>query len=510
MRTMADKTHPIKKILVANRGEIAVRVFRTCRDLGIRTAAVFSDADRASMHVRMADEAYRIGPAPSTDSYLNIDAVLDAARSCDADAIHPGYGFLSENAVFAERCQEEGIRFIGPPAGAIRSMGDKSEARKMMIAAGVPTVPGATTTIRSEQEAKSVADDIGYPILIKAAAGGGGKGMRVVSEGDRLGSALAAAGREASSAFGDDRLYIEKYLRDPRHVEIQILADAHGNVIHLFERECTIQRRHQKVVEESPSTFLDERLRSAMGAEAVKAARACGYEGAGTVEFLMDSDRNFYFMEMNTRLQVEHPITEAVTGVDLVAEQIRIAEGLPMHISQESLELKGHAIECRVYAENAAADFLPDPGKLIRHSPPAGPRVRVDSGVDEGMEIPVYYDPMVSKVVAWGKDRDEAIRTMERALDEYRIAGVETTIPFCRFVLRHPAFRSGTYTTHFVDEYFDAGSLDRPTEEETVANVVAAVLSEQPVSNPEASGNGGGLNERSIWWSRRGKNRPKR
>ena len=476
----------IKKVLVANRGEIAIRVFRTCRELGIATVAVYSDADRASLHVRMADEAYRVGPAPSADSYLDIDAVIAAARKSGADAIHPGYGFLSENAGFAERCTKEGITFIGPPPTAIAAMGDKAAARKLMDAAGVPMAPGVVDPVETEDEAGRIAGEIGYPVLIKAAAGGGGKGMRVVREVGDLAASFASARREAESAFGDGRVYVEKYIDQPRHIEIQVLADQHGNVIHLGERECSIQRRHQKVIEESPSCYVDEELRNAMGAAAVEAARACGYVNAGTVEFLVDSDRRFYFMEMNTRLQVEHPVTEIVTGFDLVAEQIRVAEGSTLAVSQGEVQMTGHAIECRVYAEDPAANFLPDPGLLIRHRGPAGPRVRLDAGVEEGSEIPIHYDPMISKLVTWGPDRERAIETMLRALDEYVIAGVATTIPFCRLVLEHPDFRSGQFSTHFVQDVFDPASLASRTDQDLISNALAALLAKEAGTNGKA------------------------
>ncbi len=477
----------IEKVLIANRGEIAVRVIRTCRERGIGTVAVYSDADANALHVRMADEAVRIGPVASAESYLAIEKVLDAARQTGADAVHPGYGFLSENATFARACADAGLVWIGPPPDAIHLMGDKTEARKLMQEAGVPMAPGTPDAIADPAAAERVAGEIGYPVLVKAAAGGGGKGMRVVERAGEFASAFDRARSEAQSAFGDGRVYVEKYLVGPRHVEIQVLADGHGAVVHLFERECSIQRRHQKVIEEAPSAVLDAGLRAAMGEAAVQAARACDYVGAGTVEFLLDADLNFYFLEMNTRLQVEHPVTELITGLDLVAEQIRIAEGEPLGYGQDDLEIWGHAVECRVYAEDVPAGFLPAPGPLLRHRPPAGPGVRVDAGVEEGDEVPVYYDPMVSKLSTWGRTRAEAIARMDRALAEYDVAGIRTTIPFCRTVMSHPAFQSGQFDTGFVSEHFDASMLAPSAEAERAALVAAGLtaLAETP-----ASGNG--------------------
>ncbi len=466
----------IRKVLIANRGEIAVRVMRTCRERGLGTVAVFSEADRAAPHVRLADEAYPIGPPPSAQSYLVQEKLLDVARTCGADAVHPGYGFLSENAGFARAVTEAGPTWIGPPPEAIRTMGDKTAARALMAEAGVPMAPGTTHAVEDPDEAARVAEEIGYPVLIKAAAGGGGKGMRVVEEAAGLERAMETARSEAEGAFGDGRVFIEKYIQQPRHVEFQILADAHGHVLHLFERECSIQRRHQKVIEEAPSSVLTPHVREEMGAPAVAAAEAVGYQNAGTVEFLVDEDLSFYFMEMNTRLQVEHPVTEWVTGLDLVAEQLRIAEGEPLGYAQEDVSMRGHAIECRVYAEDAAAGFLPDPGPLLRHAPPGGFGVRVDSGVEEGGAVPVHYDPMISKLTTWGRTRAEAIRRMARALDEYEIAGVQTTIPFCRYVMRHEAFRRGQFSTHFVDEHFDPGALWPDDAAHDRAAAVAAAL----------------------------------
>ena len=479
----------IKKVLIANRGEIAVRVIRTCKELGIATVAVFSEPDRTAMHVRLADEAYLLGPAPSSQSYLAQEKILAIAKRSGADAVHPGYGFVSENADFAEACAEAGLTFIGPPPEAIRAMGDKTAARAIMEEAGVPMAPGTTDAIDDRDAAAHIADDIGYPVIIKAAAGGGGKGMRVVEEPAAFRRAMEMAQNEALSAFGDGRVFIEKYIQEPRHIEFQILADMHGHTLHLFERECSIQRRHQKVVEEAPSSVLTPAVREAMGEAAVRAAASCGYVGAGTVEFLVDKDLNFYFMEMNTRLQVEHPVTEAITGLDLVAEQIRIAEGEALGYAQGDLAIHGHAIECRVYAEDPANNFLPDPGPLLRHAPPSGFGVRVDAGVEQGGEVLIHYDPMISKLITWGRTRAEAIRRMERALAEYDVAGMQTTIPFCHFVMTHEAFRSGHFSTHFVPHHFDPAALTPADPGAERAAALAAVL-HQATRRANASSNG--------------------
>ena len=476
-------------VLIANRGEIAVRVIRTCRELGLRTVSVYSDADRDALHVRLADHAVHIGPAPSAQSYLRSDVILDAARQSGAGAIHPGYGFLSENAHFARECAEAGIVFIGPPPRAIELMGDKTAARQLMADASVPMAPGTPDAIADPLQAEKIAAEIGYPVLVKAAAGGGGKGMRVVERAEDFETLFGMARSEAQSAFGDGRVYIEKYLVGPRHIEIQVLADTHGNVVHLFERECSIQRRHQKVVEEAPSAVLSASLRHQMGEAAVAAARACDYVGAGTVEFLLDSDGQFYFLEMNTRLQVEHPVTEWITGLDLVGEQIRIAKGEPLGYGQSDLAIHGHAIECRVYAENVEDGFLPDPGPLYRHRPPTGPGVRVDSGVTEGDEVPIHYDPMISKLVTWASTREASIRAMDRALAEYEIVGVNTTIPFCRFVMNHEAFQSGAFDTGFVGTHFTPESI-APTDAEALAAGLAVLLTHESSAGraaPEAS-----------------------
>lgn len=441
----------IKKVLVANRGEIAVRIMRSCREMGIETVAVYSDADRTAMHVRYANEAYHIGPSPSIESYLRIDKIIEVAKLSAADAIHPGYGFLSENAEFSERCKSEGIIFIGPSAASITGMGDKITARRTMIAAGVPVVPGTTEAVSSEEEALKAIREIGLPVMIKASAGGGGKGMRLVKEESQILSSLRGARSEAKAAFGNDAVYIEKYISSPHHIEFQILADKYGNVVHLFERECSVQRRHQKVVEETPSPIMIPAVRAEMGSHAVAAAKACNYEGAGTIEFIMDDNHNYYFLEMNTRLQVEHPITERVVGVDLVKDQIRIAEGQPLPYKQEDLRQNGHAIECRIYAEDTDNNFMPNPGTITHITEPLGLGVRCDGYVYEGFTIPIYYDPMISKLIVWGKTRDEAIERMRRALYEYKISGVKTSIRFLERIMDAEDFRAGRYNTHFIE-----------------------------------------------------------
>ncbi len=496
---------PIRKVLVANRGEIAVRVLRTCHELDIDTVGVFSDPDRTAPHVRLAGEAYRLGPAPASDSYLKMDAIIEVAKESGVDAIHPGYGFLSENADFAEACADAGLLFIGPPPAAIRAMGDKTAARQLMKEAGVPMAPGTTDAIDDADRAAEIAKDIGYPVLIKAAAGGGGKGMRIVHDPGEFKRALRGARSEAESAFGDGRVFIEKYIEEPRHIEFQILADQHGNTIHLFERECSIQRRHQKVIEEAPSSILTPAVRQKMGEAAVRAAASCGYTNAGTVEFLVDTDLNYYFMEMNTRLQVEHPVTEWITGIDLVAEQIRVAEGQPLDLAQDDLSMHGHAIECRVYAEDPANQFLPDPGPLHRHAAPSGFGVRVDAGVEQGGAVLIHYDPMIAKLTTWGRTRDEAIRRMERALDEYEIAGVTTTIPFCAFAMRHEAFRSGQFSTHFVDDHFDPSALTPDRDERDTMAAVAATLYRATQQTDEAPAIDAGTANGSVMspWRRR-------
>ncbi|MDZ7305216.1 MAG: acetyl-CoA carboxylase biotin carboxylase subunit [candidate division KSB1 bacterium] len=445
-----------RKILIANRGEIAVRIMRTCREMGIRTVAVYSQADRLALHVRMADEAYEIGPPPARESYLVQEKIIEIAKRSGAEAIHPGYGFLAENADFADAVAAAGLIFIGPSGEAMRKMGDKTAARKLMQNAGVPTVPGSQDAIANAEAAIVIAEQVGFPVLIKAAAGGGGKGMRLVHRAEDLPALFETASSEAQSAFGDGRVYIEKYLESPRHIEFQIFGDHFGNVVHLGERECSIQRRHQKLIEESPSAVVDERMRRQMGEAAVEGARSCGYTNAGTIEFMVDKNRNFYFLEMNTRLQVEHPVTEMVTGLDLVQLQLEIASGSKLPFRQEDIVHRGHAIESRIYAEDPENNFLPSIGRIHDMQRPGGYGVREDSGVGEGDEISIYYDPLIAKLITWGATRDEALRRMRRALGEYRIAGVRTTIPFCLWVLNHPKFCAGEFDTHFVQkEFFD-------------------------------------------------------
>lgn len=454
-----------KKILIANRGEIAVRIIRACRELGIKAVAVFSEIDRKGLHVRMADEAYSIGPSPSVESYLNIEKLIEVAKKAKCEGIHPGYGFLAENPLFARKIENEGLVFIGPPATAIELLGDKMAARKTMKNARITVVPGTEEPLESEKQGLSIAQKIGFPILIKAAGGGGGKGMRIVRNEKDLKEAMRACASEAKSAFADARIYIEKYLERPRHIEIQILGDKFGEVIYLGERECSIQRRHQKVIEESPSPIVDEKIRMKMGETAVKAAKAAGYHNAGTMEFLVDSDKKFYFLEANTRLQVEHPVTEMVTGIDIAKEQIKIASGLPLSYKQKEISWRGAAIECRIYAEDPENNFLPSTGVVSYYQEPAGPGIRVDSGLYEGCEVPIYYDPIIGKLITWGKNRDEAIQRMRRALSEYRISGVATTIPFHILVMENEKFLQGDLSTHFIEEEFNRGRKVQPEED---------------------------------------------
>jgi acetyl-CoA carboxylase biotin carboxylase subunit len=470
----------IRKILVANRGEIALRVMRSAKEMGISTVAVYSDADRNAPFVNYADEAIHIGPPPSSESYLRIDKIIAAAKSSGAQAIHPGYGFLSENAVFASAVKEAGLIFIGPDEQAIETMGSKLAAKQAVKAYDIPMVPGTDHAIESITEAIDVAKRVGFPLLIKASAGGGGKGMRIVHKETELEEQMTRAISEAVSAFGDGSVFIERYISSPRHIEIQVLADKHGNTLYLFERECSIQRRHQKVVEEAPSAVLTPEIRKAMGEAAVKVAESCNYVGAGTVEFLVDDKLNFYFLEMNTRLQVEHPVTELITGVDLVKEQIKIAEGQPISFAQSDLEIRGHALEIRVYAEDPMNNFLPDIGTLSTYRKPEGPGIRVDDGFREGMTIPIFYDPMIAKLIVYGNNREEAIERMLRAIDDYRITGVSTTLPFCRFAVNHQAFRTGQFDTHFVANYFKPEYLTtQSTDLEEVATIAAAFCWEQ-------------------------------
>ncbi|MBO6972912.1 MAG: acetyl-CoA carboxylase biotin carboxylase subunit [Prochlorococcus marinus CUG1434] len=442
----------VEKVLIANRGEIALRIVRSCRELGIATVAVFSTVDKKALHVQLADEAVCVGDSLSNKSYLNIPNILAAATSRGVDAIHPGYGFLAENDKFAEMCNDHGIIFIGPSPKAIRSMGDKSTAKETMEAVGVPTVPGSKGLLSNVDEAYKLADDIGYPVIIKATAGGGGRGMRLVEKAENLEKMFKAAQGEAEAAFGNDGLYMEKFIKKPRHVEIQILADRSGNVVHLGERDCSVQRRHQKLLEESPSPAINTELRKKMENAAIAAAKSISYEGAGTVEFLVDDDNNFYFMEMNTRIQVEHPVTEMVTGVDLIAEQIKIASGSNLEFNQDDIHLNGHAIECRINAEDPSHNFRPSPGKITGWLPPGGPGVRVDSHVYTGYEIPPFYDSLIGKLIVWGKDRNTAIKRMNRALNECAVTGIPTTINFHLTLLNKAKFKEGKIHTKYVEE----------------------------------------------------------
>jgi len=481
----------INKILVANRGEIALRVMRSAKEMGIKTVAVYSEADRNALHVRFADEAVCVGGPKSSESYLRGDVIIDVCKQLHVDAIHPGYGFLSENAGFAKAVQEAGLIFIGPSPEAIELMGSKLAAKAAVAKYNIPMVPGTEHAITDIEEAKQIAQQVGFPILIKASAGGGGKGMRVVESIDMFEEQMHLAVSEAISAFGDGSVFIEKYIGSPRHIEIQVLGDTHGNIVHLFERECSIQRRHQKVIEEAPSAVLTPELREEMGHCAVNVAKACDYVGAGTVEFLLDENLNFYFLEMNTRLQVEHPVTEQITGLDLVKEQVLIAEGNPLQFKQEDLQINGHALELRVYAEDPANNFLPDIGKLETYKRPQGLGVRVDDGFEQGMDIPIYYDPMIAKLVTYGKDRQDAIEKMIRAIDEYQITGIETTLPFGKFVLQHEAFVSGNFDTKFIERYFTPEDLDAEpdTDAEEIAAALAAMLLQErkPANNATAT-----------------------
>lgn len=456
----------MKKLLVANRGEIALRIMRSAREMGISTVAVYSDVDRLSPHVLYADEAVLLGPAPSNQSYLVIDKIIDACKQTGADAIHPGYGFLSENAEFARRVKAAGIILVGPSPEAMEIMGNKLSAKAAALKYNIPMVPGTEEAINDINEAKLRAVEVGFPILIKAAAGGGGKGMRIVDRVEDFEEQMHLAVSEATSAFGDGSVFIERYVGSPRHIEIQVLGDNHGNIVYLFERECSVQRRHQKVVEEAPSAVLTPAIREAMGKCAVDVARSCNYTGAGTVEFILENNKDFYFLEMNTRLQVEHPVTEMITGIDLVKEQIKIARNEKLSFSQEDLKINGHSIELRVYAEDPCNNFLPDIGKLETYKTPQGLGVRVDDGFVEGMDIPIYYDPMIAKLVTHGKNREEAIERMIRAIDDYQITGIETTLAFGKFVMEHDAFKSGNFDTHFVKNFFKPEYLNKYDEQE--------------------------------------------
>jgi acetyl-CoA carboxylase biotin carboxylase subunit len=464
----------MKKILVANRGEIAIRVMKTAQKMGIKTVAVYSTVDRNAPHVKFADEAVWIGESPSNQSYLLGDKIIEVAKSLGVDAIHPGYGFLSENADFAEKAEKNNIIFIGPKSKAIHIMGSKLAAKEAVKAYNIPMVPGLDEAITDIEKAKVVATEIGFPILIKASAGGGGKGMRVVENAEEFESQMNRAISEALNAFGDGAVFIEKYVGSPRHIEIQIMADSHGNILYLFERECSIQRRHQKVIEEAPSSVLTPELRKKMGEAAVLVAKSCDYLGAGTVEFLLDENNNFFFLEMNTRLQVEHPVTELITGLDLVELQIKVARGEELEIKQEDLKIKGHAVELRVYAEDPMNDFLPSVGHLDVYQLPVGEGIRVDNGFEQGMDIPIYYDPMLAKLITYGETREEAIQIMVKAIDGYLVEGVETTLPFGKFVFEHEAFRSGNFDTHFVKKYYNAAELKgQLAEEAKIAGLIA-------------------------------------
>jgi acetyl-CoA carboxylase biotin carboxylase subunit len=480
-----------KKVLIANRGEIAVRVIRACRELGISPVAIYSDVDRQALHVRLADEAYYVGEAPAVRSYLQGDRIIAVARECGAEAIHPGYGFLSERAGFARAVLEAGLVFIGPSPESITRMGDKTNARQAAIAAGVQIVPGSRKPITGPADARQQAEEIGYPLMLKASAGGGGKGMRIVRQPAELESALTLAAAEAEAAFGDAAVYLEKYIERPRHIEIQLLGDPSGTILHLGERECSIQRRHQKVIEECPATWNDPDLRERMGRAAVAIARETGYYSLGTIEFLVDTDRQFYFLEMNTRLQVEHPVTEMVTGIDLVREQIRIAAGERLALRQEDIQWRGVAIECRVYAEDPDRQFLPSPGRITRLRTPAGPGIRDDSGVYEGWEVPLDYDPMISKLVAWGETRQAAMARLRRALDEYHVGGIQTTLPFFQEVLLDSNFQAGEIDTGFVERFLAARNrqstpADSLSEAQVAAAMVAAFATTSPAP-PERS-----------------------
>jgi len=505
----------MKKLLVANRGEIALRIMRSAKEMGIKTVAIYSKIDRNSPHVKYADEAFCIGPPPSNQSYLLGDKIIDICKKLKADAIHPGYGFLSENAEFVRKVTDAGITFIGPPPEAMDIMGSKLAAKAAVKKFDIPMIPGTDEEITDVRSAKKKAGEISFPVLIKASAGGGGKGMRIVEKEDEFEEQMNLAVSEAKSAFGDGSVFIERYVPSPRHIEIQILADTHGNIVHLFERECSIQRRHQKVIEEAPSVVLTPEMREEMGKCAVDVARSCNYVGAGTVEFLYENN-SFYFLEMNTRLQVEHPVTEFITGIDMVKEQIKIARGDKLSFTQNDLTINGHAIEVRVYAEDPVNDFLPDIGTLETYKRPQGLGIRVDDGYEEGMEIPIYYDPMIAKLIAYGNDRDEAISRMLRAIDDYTIVGVETTLPFCKFVLQHKAFTSGKFNTHFVKEHFTSSSPKgegyRGGEVEIAALLAAKLMSENKKATSVILSEVEGLNNspkvRSNWKTNRAAHRP--
>ena len=487
----------MKKILVANRGEIALRIMSSARKMGIKTVAIYSDVDENARHTRFADEAIHVGEAASSASYLQMDRIIEKALQRGVDGIHPGYGFLSENAEFARKVRDSGITFIGPDAHAIEVMGSKLEAKATVKDYQIPMVPGTDEAISDLAAAQAVAQEIGFPILIKASAGGGGKGMRIVERAAEFESQMQRAVSEAISAFGDGAVFIEKYVASPRHIEVQILADTHGNTVHLFERECSVQRRHQKVVEEAPSAILSAELREEMGRAAVRVAKSCNYVGAGTVEFLLDEKFNYYFLEMNTRLQVEHPVTEMITGIDLVEQQIRVARGEHLSFDQDDLKIDGHAIELRVYAEDPARDFLPDIGTLEKYKIPSGDGVRVDDAYEEGDDIPIYYDPMIAKLVAYGSDREQAMQRLSKAINEYKIDGIETTLGFGQFVMNHQAFRSGNFDTHFVKQYFTPEALKNEEEEDAAALIALKFYLDQKTKLKPIPDNG------QAWASRK-------
>ena len=467
------------KVLIANRGEIAVRIIRACRDLGITSAAIYSDADKSAQHTLLADESHYIGSSVSSESYLNKDKIIALAKKIGADAIHPGYGFFAENPYFIEACEEAKINFIGPSSYSVKLMGNKTEARTLMANHNVPIVPGTTKSLSSVKEGIKISNEIGYPVLLKAVAGGGGKGMKVINSDDEFESAFETTKRVALKSFANDDVYLEKFIKQPKHIEVQILGDKKGNYIHLFERECSIQRRHQKIIEEAPSSFVDEETRKKITNEAINAAKACKYFNAGTIEFLMDKDRNFYFLEMNTRLQVEHPVTELITGVDLVREQFSIALGNKLTVNQKDLKISGHAIECRIYAEDASENFMPSVGKIFHYKAPSGPGVRLDSGFEEGAEVTIHYDPLISKLVTWGTNRESAINRMKRALNEYQIAGVTSNIPFLELILNHNVFTDGSFDINFVENEFLSGDMKssfKNSDDETEAAALISAL----------------------------------
>jgi propionyl-CoA carboxylase alpha chain len=492
----------MKKVLVANRGEIALRIMRSLKEMGIATVAVYSEADRNAPFVRFADEAVFLGPPPSSQSYLLADKIIEAALVLGVEGIHPGYGFLSENASFSEKTEAAGITFIGPSPRAIEMMGNKLAAKAAALEYKVPMLPGTAEPLQDIQEAERIASQIGFPVLIKAAAGGGGKGMRVVNKAEEMPEQMERATSEALASFGDGSVFLEKYVGSPRHIEIQVLCDKHGNDLYLFERECSIQRRHQKVVEEAPSSILSPELRKQMGESAVRIAQACQYTGAGTVEFLLDEQNKYYFLEMNTRLQVEHPVTEMITGIDLVKEQVRIARGEALSFRQEDLTINGHAIELRIYAEDPANQFLPDTGKLITYRPPDGPGVRVDSGYEEGMDIPVYYDPMIAKMTVHAAGREEAIQKMLRAIDDFNIEGIANTLSFGRFVMQHPDFVNGHYNTHFVPRNFKPEMLQQENEDEILVAALFSVIQQQHQRKKATPAEMNTASTKSNWKSR--------